>query len=878
MTLRIKTSLLLALIITLTLSVMGILYLRFLESSLKNSIFAGLESVSYAAAEAVSSFLKSAYREAQAVALSLPVDELERQDTRVIEGRLKSMGQVFPQFENGMFILDSSANLWADFPTFPQTRGQNLAHREYFQRTIEQKQGVISVPYRSLRTGEPVVTFVALLRGSREQILGVLGCSIKLLSPNALGGIRNTRIGQTGYVYVFDRSRLMILHPQDERTLKWDVPPGANKLLDAAIDGFEGVGETVNSRGVPMLTSFRQIPGTDWILGAQQEQAEAYAPLREARNRIIYGIIAAISISALFGFLSVQMITAPLRQLRNAALRYGNLVDQSKTSAQQMKDELHSGLKSINSGDEIGDLTTAFVDMVDTLDNTLHSLSASARDWRRTFDSVPDAIYILDGDNHIVRINRAAAALLKVTPQEAIGQQCFRLMHQTERPPDYCPHVKTMATGSPAHYELRDPVSNRLYDILTTPLKDDLDQIIGTVHLTRDITEKEELSKQLRQAQKMEAIGTLAGGIAHDFNNILGAVMGYTELTLRGLSVDSREHRYLVEAFNAANRAKELVKQILTFTRQREQERKPIEMGLVVKEALKLLRASLPTTIDIRHSINSTGVILSDPTQIHQIVMNLCTNALHAMRDKGGILEVTLAELTVDNAKAVQLGLEPGPYLELAVHDTGHGMAPEVVERIFDPYFTTKGSGEGTGLGLAVVHGIVKNSAGAIQVFSELGRGSRFHIYLPRVDLPGDKPEKSPGDELPCGAERVLFVDDEQALATIAGTMLGQLGYDVTVMTDSVAALDRFQSQPGHFDLMITDQTMPGMTGAELARQALLIRSNLPIILYSGFSEVLSLEKIKAMGVREFLMKPLAMEELARAVRRVLDDSLTGAN
>jgi PAS domain S-box-containing protein len=871
MTLRIKTSLLIAMILTASLAIMGVLYLRFLERALKNSIYAGLEGVSYAATDAVSRFLQSTHQAAQAVALDLPTDALKNRNESAIQDRLKLMVEVFPQFENGLFILDASGSLWADYPINPQTRGQSFAHREYFQRTMERGRGVISEPYRSARTGALVVTFTAMLRGPSSEVLGVLGCSIRLLSPSTLAGIRGTKIGRTGYLYVFDRSRLMIMHPQDERILQRDVPPGANRLFDAGLAGFEGVGETVNSRGIPMLVSFRQIPGTDWILAAQQEQREAYAPILEARNRIIFGIILAILIAVLIGILSIQKITEPLQQLRNAALAYGRLADQNQTSAQQVHDELRSELRSIHSGDEIGDLTTAFMDMMDKLHNTLQSLSASARDWSRTFDSVSDAIYLLDAHNRILRINKAASTLLKVSPEEAIGQHCFQLLHGTDSPPDYCPHLRTLATGEPAHHEMKDPLSAHIYDIFTTPLLDDQGQLIGTVHITRDITEKEELGKQLRQAQKLEAIGTLAGGIAHDFNNILGAVMGYTELTLRGVPSESREYRFLLEAINATNRAKELVKQILTFTRQREQERKPMEMGVVVKEALKLLRASLPTTIDIRQNINSTGVILGDPTQVHQIIMNLCTNAHHAMRATGGVLEVALKDVTLVGTMAAQLGVLPGPYLELEIRDTGHGMDTAVLERIFDPYFTTKDSGEGTGLGLAVVHGIVKHSAGAIQVFSKPGEGSSFHVFLPRVDLPGQKPAKYLAGDSPRGTERILFVDDEQALATIAGTMLGQLGYDVTIMTSSVEALERFQGQSGFFDLLITDQTMPGITGIELAHRALHIRSTLPIILYSGFSEDITAEKARAMGIQEFLMKPLALEELARVIRRVLD-------
>jgi PAS domain S-box-containing protein len=871
MTLRIKTSLLLALIITFTLGATGVLYLRFLESSLQNSISAGLESVSYTSADAVSRFLQDTYQDSQAVALDLPAEALEDRNITLIESKLKRLLEVFPKFENGIFLLDPSGVLWVDYPAHPEAQGVSFAHREYFRRTMEQQGGVISVPYRSARTGELVITFTSLLRGPSREVLGVLGCSIRLLSPDSLGGIHSVKIGQTGYVYIMDTSRLMLLHPDAERILQRDVPPGVNQLFDAAIEGFEGVGESTNSRGIPMLVSFRHIPGTDWILAAQQMQSEAYAPIREARIRIVFGILIAILGSVLVGVISIRKITAPLRKLRDAAQHYGHQVDEHQSSAQQMKEDLRKELTPMRRGDEIGDLTYAFLDMVDRLGRTLDSLSAAARDWERTFDSVPEAIFILDRDNRILRLNRAGSELLSVRHEEAVGQPCYRLMHGTNHPPAYCPHVRTLATGEVARQEMRDPLSNQIYDLTTTPLMDDQGHLIGTVHVTRDITEKEGLARQLRQAQKMEAIGTLAGGIAHDFNNILSAVMGYTELTLLDLTPESRGRRFLTESLSAANRAKDLVKQILTFTRQQEQERKPVQMGAIVKETLKLLRASLPATIQIHHDIASTGVVLADPTHIHQILMNLCTNAHHAMRDRGGVLEVSLDDIAVDGSAGALLGLKPGPYLELIVSDTGHGMEPSVVERIFDPYFTTKRTGEGTGLGLAVVHGIVKNSAGAIKVFSDPAKGSSFHVYLPRMDLPEAESNESLPRELPSGQERILFVDDEPALVTIAGSMLEELGYSVTVMTRSQGALELVQAEPHSFDLVITDQTMPGITGTSLAQEIFRIRPDMPMILCTGFSQEITGDSASAMGFREFLMKPLAMGDLARAVRSALD-------
>jgi CheY-like chemotaxis protein len=375
----------------------------------------------------------------------------------------------------------------------------------------------------------------------------------------------------------------------------------------------------------------------------------------------------------------------------------------------------------------------------------------------------------------------------------------------------------------------------------------------------------------------MEAIGTLAGGIAHDFNNILSAIMGYTELAVLGVPEKLPAKQNLQEVLKASHRAKDLVRQILTFSRQGEQERKPVLIFPIVKETLKLLRASLPSTIEIRQKIDSeTGVIEANLTQIHQVVMNLCTNAAHAMRENGGVLEVSLVNVEMDiDTTAQHPDIHPGPYLRLTVSDTGIGIAPDLVERIFDPYFTTKKVGEGTGLGLAVVHGIVKSHGGIIKVYSELGKGSTFHVYFPLIDGFQEITETQKVELLPMGDhERVLFVDDEQALVELGEKMLEHLGYEVTVRTSSIEALELFRNQPDRFDLIITDFTMPNMTGDKLAQEVMRLRPGLPVILCTGFSERISEMKAKALGIQEFVMKPFDLNDLARTIRRALDHKI----
>jgi PAS domain S-box-containing protein len=453
-------------------------------------------------------------------------------------------------------------------------------------------------------------------------------------------------------------------------------------------------------------------------------------------------------------------------------------------------------------------------------------------------------------------------------------------------------------------------------EILARFLRDGSDNIIGLQGTTRDIRERKraeaerrKLEGQIRQLYKMEALGTLAGGVAHDFNNILSAIIGYSELALLDTAEGSRMNRNLMGVLQASERATDLVKQILTFSRQSEQIRHPIQISSLVKEALKLLRSSIPTTIEIRsHIPGQHAPILAEPTQIHQIVMNLCTNAAHAMEAEGGVLEVTLDERTADELVSVGPpagkpalvtvpdssgiqhtggihtgGIHAGEtpkrgsveasgngYLHLQVKDSGHGIPEEIIDSIFDPYFTTKAVGEGTGMGLSVVLGIVKTCGGEISVRSKRGKGTCFDVYLPQVQAE----TAAEADEtafLATGSERILFVDDEPTLVILGKQLLERLGYSVNTFTSSREALAAFREAPRHFDLVMTDMTMPDLTGDRLARAILDIRPEIPIILCTGFSRLINEERARSLGIRSFLMKPLTLPQLAEVVREALD-------
>jgi len=521
--------------------------------------------------------------------------------------------------------------------------------------------------------------------------------------------------------------------------------------------------------------------------------------------------------------------------------------------------------------DEKGHTTGVIAIGVDITDRRKaeEALRESEEKYRSMMEAMKDPVYICSPDFLVEYMN---PAMINRTGRDATGENCFKALHDLNEKCPWCTHHE-IQQNKHLDMDVVSPKDNRSYHVSQSPIVHEGGSI-SKMTIFRDTTDFKKMRTQLQQAQKMEALGTLAGGIAHDFNNILFPVSGYTEMLLLDAPPGASPLRHgLSEILTGIKRAGDLVTQILTFSRQREHELKPLKVMLVVKEALKLIQSSLPATIEIRQSVNKDcGWVMADPTQIHQIVMNLITNAYHAMEETGGKLNVTLNQVELGAGELIEATMDPGSYVCLTVADTGMGMDQSAIDRMFDPYFTTKKEGKGTGLGLSVVHGIIKSHGGHISVSSEPGKGTEFNVYLPVIQIQAETGQGKTAVPIKKGNESVLLVDDREEIVSLTKSMLYKLGYHVTARTRSIEALEVFRANPHNFDLVITDLTMPNMTGDKLAQQLMAIRPDIPVILFTGFSDKISKKEAEALGLKGLLMKPVVMKELSSAIRKALDD------
>ncbi len=643
------------------------------------------------------------------------------------------------------------------------------------------------------------------------QKTGVLVAQIKMdgLWQNVAG----ITFGDSGTVYVVNRSGQIIAHRNSQFVL-------ANRnigntlqfkaILQAAGNEYSGDGEDLSGAEVKIVST--NIQSADLIVIAELPKEEAGEISQKAFVFIPLGLILLITVSAvIFRIILRKEFLHPVELLRTGAirLRQGDLA--FRHVIPERKDELCQVMEVFN--------------------NMACELESRHAEQQRHADEIAGAYKKIESE--LLERRKAEAALQKLND------------------------------------ELEQRVAERTHSLLQS--NTELLHEIAERKLAEE--QRQKLETQLQQAQKMEAIGTLAGGIAHDFNNILGAIIGYSEMIHDDSPPDTPLAHDIYQVLLAANRAKELVKQILTFSRQAKNHRIPVQTATIIKETIKLLRSSIPTTIAIEQDIDpEAGMVLADPTQIHQILMNLCTNAFHAMEMAGGTLTISLYKKSFSQDDLDTMPkMRPGNFVQLTVKDTGVGIAPEILERIFDPYFTTKEVGKGTGMGLAMVHGIVQSYDGFISCNSLPGAGTVFQITLPTYTEPAAEEDGS-REPAPAGTEHILLIEDEEILLEMGKNMLERLGYHVTTRKNGGEALETFQAQPEFFDIIITDQTMPGITGVDLAKRILQIRPGMPIILCTGYSSQISEEKAQALGIKGFAMKPLAKKDITALIRNILDD------
>lgn len=589
-------------------------------------------------------------------------------------------------------------------------------------------------------------------------------------------------------------------------------------------------------------------------------------------SKIAVGALAVIVVTVLL----VAFFAAS--KLREIIARPITDLDKVSRAISEKQDYSLRVLKS--SEDEVGRLVDAFNSMLDQIAQRTSELEKSEERFRGLVEQAVDGFFLHDTEGRLIDVNQRVCDKLGYAREELLSMSvaAFDVKVASGEFP------KTLWSSLSPNEPVTLQSVHKRRDGSTFPVELrigllDLGAQRVVMALARDVSERlaaeqerQKLESQLQQSQKMESIGTLAAGIAHDFNNILSPIYGYLELALLKLKDQTEVTEYLTEAHRAATRARDLVKQILTFSRQDTEKQSPVEVHVIFKEALKLLRSTIPSTIEIKQHIESNcGYVLANPTQIHQVLMNLCTNAYHAMREKGGVLGVSVTPLEVTASDRLKnIHLKPGPYLLLEVSDTGHGMDKKTMARIFEPYFTTKPPGEGTGMGLSVVHGIVKSHGGDITVYSEPGKGSTFHVYLPVIERAAVRPLDLSTTPPPTGTERILLVDDEESVAMVERDMLVTLGYQVNFFTSSEKALEQFRQNPFAYDLVITDMTMPKITGDKLSQELLAIRPDLPIILCTGFSELINRESALQLGIRQFVTKPLMIGNFAQTLRETL--------
>ncbi len=815
------------------------------------------------------------------------------------EEAIKTIEEIFLNQSIGISGYIYCLNSQGDLIIHPNDRikGTNVASYEFVKQQMALKEGYIEYDWKN--PGETKLRPKALYMTYYKPLDWIISVSsyrnefkylvdINEFEKNVL----SFKSGKSGYAFVLDKKGKALIHPSLKGTnlLEQDIELASSirQILSMKNGKLNYLWKNPEEKFAREKTIiFKQLPEYNWIIGATSYVEEVYAPMTTFTSWLVGGIITFLACFIALTYVISRSVTRPLEKLI-LTLGAGSKGDYS----------IRMDLGSIDEFGKLGSHFNAFMDRLEDyheklnreIQKTIETQAALVENelkLRGLFNQSFQYTCILSPYGILEEVNQSALEFAGCTESDVLYQPYWDTpwwQHDQKCQDEIKKAIQSALNGELVRLETTHMTGNgtiRDIDISIKPILNETGHVEFIVTESRDITdlkqgehERRRMAVQLEKSQKMEAIGTLAGGIAHDFNNILSSIFGYTQLAEMTLDSPLKAKQHISQIVKGAQRASGLVQQILTFSRQTEYKKLPLKLHLVVKEALKLLRSSIPTTIEIKTKITTTAMVNADPTQMHQVIMNLCTNAYHSMLEKGGCLTVCLEE--VDHIKIGHVHeriSHSDHYLKLVVTDTGHGMDTKTLEKAFDPYFTTKEIGRGTGFGLALVHAIVDEHGGSIHAESHLGKGSIFYIYLPIAkEKRSSFSKESEKANLQTGTETIMVVDDEEDIRELSTELLEAFGYTVFVFENGEKALEAFNREPDKFDLVITDMTMPRMTGATLVQELFKIKKDLPTILCTGYSENISRKEAIRMGIKKYLQKPLQNKDLLSAIRETLDN------
>ncbi len=691
----------------------------------------------------------------------------------------------------------------------PRRKGINISDRDYF---LSSKKGIpaFSIPVISKATGNLIMVVSYPIRTHSGEIIGIVGGPLKI--DFMIRNISSIKLGSTGYPFIVDSRGIVIVHHDTRHILKTNMYQleGTRDITRRMMNNETGSGSYIYD-GIKKIAGFAPVQATGWKVVFTQNEDEIFAPSDSVLQFILFS-----------GLIMISVVIA-------------GFVILSRRISRSVEDTIRILEEITGHSNEIV-LTIGSDKRIDRANKTFEEFTGlSVKDYK--------------GEKPLLaNTNNISDDLIWETLEKG-GTWAGRIIYKT-------------------------PSANEsIVSTIIFPVKNEHQQILSYISIGRDITDELLIENRMKQAQKIEAIGTLAGGIAHDFNNILTAIFGYAQLSLMNPGNTEKTKKNIEDIIRAADRARELVQQILTFSRKTEVEFKPIQVASVIKESMALLRATIPSSIALSETINSDAFILGDRTQLQQVLINLFTNASHAIQNNKGSIDIILKDLIVDREfTSLHPGLSEGKHVQITVSDSGKGIEPDIIERIFDPFFTTKKQGEGTGLGLSVAHGIINKFNGVITVYSDPGHGTTFNVIIPAIPEEAVGVSDSPAEaDVHGGTERILLIDDETAILDSFKKGLEEFGYSVSSFSDASEAISAFKSDPASFDIIITDYTMPDMTGLEVAGAIRESNKTIPVIMISGYIDHELEDLSKKAGVKEIVKKPVTISEISSAVRRVLN-------